>query len=107
MKIIETKKFFKSFKRLSKKYKKLVYDYEKLVDVLESNSHNATQITDNIYKIRLQNSSNPKGKSAGFRVVYFLKIEQDTIYLLDIFSKSETTNIEKHKLLEMQNALNI
>ncbi len=101
MKILETKIFLKSFKRLGKKYKKLIYDYEKLVDVLESGEHNAVEVAENIYKIRLQNSANAKGKSSGFRVVYFLKTEDDVIYLLDIFSKNELDNIKKDKLIEM------
>ncbi|SMM98525.1 hypothetical protein SPONL_2233 [uncultured Candidatus Thioglobus sp.] len=101
LKIVETKYFSKSIKRLSKKYRKLVYDYEKLVDILATENHNAIQVTENIYKIRLQNSSNPKGKSSGFRVIYFFKTKADTLYLLDIFSKNEIDNVKAHKLIEM------
>ena len=107
LKILETRSFLKSFKRLNKKYKKLVDDYEKLVDTLELGNHNAVEVSKDIYKIRLQNSSSPKGKSSGFRVIYFLKTTEKTIYLLDIFSKNKIDNIQKHKLIEMQNALNI
>ena len=99
--IERTEKFSKSFKKLAKKYKNIASDYAKLIDTLKSGNHNAKEITQNIYKIRLQNTSNPKGKSSGFRVVYFLKTEENTIYLLDIFSKNEMTNIKTHKLLEM------
>ena len=101
LKILETKGFLKSFKRLGKKYRKLVYDYEKLVDALETDNHNAVKVTENIYKIRLKNSSNIKGKGSGFRVVYFLKTKTNIIYLLDIFSKSEMDNINKNKLVEL------
>ena len=94
----QTNKFSKSFKKLTKKYKNILYDYEKLVDILQSGIHNAIEVSENIYKIRLQNTSNSKGKSGGFRVVYFLKTKTDTIYLLDIFSKNEIKNINKDKL---------
>ena len=94
-----TDKFSKSFKELAKKYKKFASDYEKLIDTLESGDHNAVKVTENIYKIRLQNSSNPKGKSGGFRVVYFLKTEQSTLYLLDIFSKMKWTISKSTSLL--------
>ena len=101
LKILETKGFLKSFKPLNKKYKKLVYDYERLVNSLETGQHNAVEVAENIYKIRLQNTSNPQGKSSGFRVIYFLKTDADTIYLLDIFSKNKMKNIKKHTLIDM------
>mgnify|MGYP001569150646 FL=1 len=105
--IKSTDKFAKSFKKLAKKYKNFKKDYKYLLETLKANNHTAVQVTGDIYKIRLQNSSNPKGKSGGFRVVYFLKTEENTIYLLDIFSKNEMDNIKKHKLIEMQNTCNI
>lgn len=107
LKIVETKYFLKSLKKIGKKYRKLVYDYEKLVDILETGNHNAVQVTENIYKIRLQNSSNLKGQSSGFRVIYFLKTKSDTLYLLDIFSKNEIDSIKSHKLLEMAKSYNL
>jgi mRNA-degrading endonuclease RelE of RelBE toxin-antitoxin system len=84
--IERTDKFSKSFKKLAKKYKNIKQDYEKLLEILQSNN-NAIKISENIYKIRLQNSSNTQGKSGGFRVIYFLKTSKNTIYLLDIFNK--------------------
>lgn len=96
-----TAEFSKSFKKLAKKYKKIAVDYAKLIDILETGNHNAVQVAENIYKIRLENSSNHQGKSAGFRVVYFLKTEKNTIYLLGIFSKSDVGNISKAKLAEL------
>ncbi|WP_428087487.1 type II toxin-antitoxin system RelE/ParE family toxin [Candidatus Thioglobus sp.] len=101
LKIKRTIKFSKSFKRLAKKYKSIAIDYVNLIDSLESGNHNAVEISNNIYKIRLQNSSNPKGKSGGFRVVYFFKTKANEIYLLDIFSKNETNSIHKSKLQEL------
>jgi mRNA-degrading endonuclease RelE of RelBE toxin-antitoxin system len=98
--IERTDKFSKSFKKLAKKYKNIKQDYEKLLEILQSNN-NAIKISENIYKIRLQNSSNTQGKSGGFRVIYFLKTSKNTIYLLDIFSKSEVENIDKNKIKEM------
>jgi mRNA-degrading endonuclease RelE of RelBE toxin-antitoxin system len=98
--IERTAKFSKSFKKLAKKYKNIKQDYEKLLEILQSNN-NAIKISKNIYKIRLQNSSNTQGKSGGFRVIYFLKTSKNTIYLLDIFSKNEVQNIDKNKINEM------
>lgn len=104
LKIVQLNKFTKSFKKLAKRYKNIVLDYEKLLDVLESGEHNATNLGDNFYKIRLKNSSNPSGKSGGFRVVYFFKISDSEIYLLDIYSKNDTSNINKDKLIQLAKA---
>jgi mRNA-degrading endonuclease RelE of RelBE toxin-antitoxin system len=98
--IERTDKFSKSFKKPAKKYKNIKQDYEKLLEILQLNN-NAIKISENIYKIRLQNSSNTQGKSGGFRVIYFLKNSKNTIYLLDIFSKNEVSNIDKNKIMDM------
>ena len=100
-KVERTDKFTKSFKKLAKRYQKIAIDYAKLIDILEKDNHNAVEVAENIYKIRLQNTSNPQGKSSGFRVIYFLKTDADTIYLLDIFSKNKMKNIKKHTLIDM------
>ena len=67
--IKRTDKFSKSFKKLAKKYKHITTDYGMLINSLESGDHNSTQVAENIYKIRMQNTSNSKGKSSGFRVI--------------------------------------
>jgi mRNA-degrading endonuclease RelE of RelBE toxin-antitoxin system len=84
-KIIKLPKFTKSAKKLAKKYKNFVNDLKILNKELNKDNNNAIKISENIYKIRLQNSSNTQGKSGGFRVIYFLKTDKNTIYLLDIF----------------------
>lgn len=44
------------------------------------------------YKVRIKNSDNQKGKSCGYRVLYYLKTQDDVI-LLEIYSKSEQENL--------------
>ena len=53
----------------------------------------------NCYKYRLKNSDNQKGKSGGYRVIYFY-ISGDTITLISIYSKSELENIEDSDIIE-------
>ncbi len=103
LEIIETKNFLKSVKKLAKKYKKFVNDLEVLSRELRDPDNNAINLGDNFYKIRLQNSSQAKGKNSGFRVVYFFKTQANEIYLLDIYSKNEVANINKTKLCELAN----
>ncbi len=99
--ISRTDRFTKSFKKLAKRYNKIAKDYSDLLNLLESDKHNAVSLGYDLYKICLSNSSNPKGKSSGFRVVYFLKNKDNEIFLLDIFSKNEIENISKNRLFEL------
>ncbi len=42
-----------------------------------------------------------KGKSGGVRVIYYFKKQDDEIWLLTIYSKSETENIPAHVLRQI------
>jgi hypothetical protein len=64
---------------------------------LEENPLLGTQLTDGRYKIRLKNHSNNKGKSGGYRVITYTKIE-DTIILVYIYSKSDHDSILDKKI---------
>jgi len=92
VKIKLTNIFKKSFKKLSKKDRFLISQYENLIKDLEYNPILGTQISDGVYKIRLKNKSNNKGKSAGYRVITYTKIE-NIILLVHIYSKSDRESI--------------
>jgi len=104
MKINKTPKFTKSAKRLAKRYKKFTDDLIVLNNELQNGVKTSIDLGDNFYKIRLKNSSNLSGKSGGFRVVYFLKTNENEIYLLDIYSKNDVSNISKDKLIQLAKA---
>ncbi|MFZ1040557.1 MAG: type II toxin-antitoxin system RelE/ParE family toxin [Anaerolineales bacterium] len=42
-----------------------------------------------------------KGKSGGVRVIYYFKKQDDEIWLLTIYSRSETENISAHVLRQI------
>lgn len=92
MRIEPSPRFIKDAKALAKKYKKLSNDLELLQKMLIDNPESGTPLGNNIFKIRIPNSSIPKGKSGGFRVItYYLSV--DILYLLTIYSKSERESI--------------
>jgi len=86
--------FDKQFKKLTKKYKHIKNDIQILVDDFDDIHQQATSIKNNIYKVRLSNSDKNRGKSAGYRVYYYLKIN-DTVYLTTIYDKSEIQMIDE------------
>jgi hypothetical protein len=95
-----TEIFKKSFKKLLKKDRKLLLEYEQLLKELEINSTLGINLGNGRYKIRLKNNSNNKGKSAGYRVVTYTKIE-NTILLVYIYSKSDEESISDYKIDEI------
>jgi mRNA-degrading endonuclease RelE of RelBE toxin-antitoxin system len=96
--IIAATKFKKELKKLSKKYASLDSEIEELFDELEENPTMGTLLRPNVYKIRLAISSKNKGKSGGARVITYIKIIDETVYLLSIYSKGEKDNISEDEL---------
>lgn len=91
-KIETTPRFDKDVKKLNKRFPKLKTDLTKLVAELKNNPTMGTDLGENIYKIRLQNSSIPTGKSGGFRVISYYLVA-DTLYLVTMYSKTDQENI--------------
>ena len=93
--------FRKDFKILSKKYKKLKDDVRKVILELKENPKAGISLRYNCYKIRMANSSTKSGKSGGFRVIYYFIDEQNNLYLMNIYSKTQKENISETELLEL------
>lgn len=60
----------------------------------------------NAYKVRVAVKSKGKGKSGGLRVITYLITEEQEIYLLTIYDKSEMENIDNKTLKEMIKEIN-
>ena len=98
-KLIATPTFRSGMKRLAKKFHSIKEEYAALLDELEQNPTLGTPIGNDCFKIRLSIASKGKGKSGGARVITHVVVARDTIYLLDIYDKSEKTNISDKELL--------
>ncbi|MFN3759125.1 MAG: type II toxin-antitoxin system RelE/ParE family toxin [Algoriphagus aquaeductus] len=46
-------------------------------------------------------TSKGKGKSGGSRVIYFVKVSQNTVFLISIYYKSEKENISDTEIAEL------
>jgi mRNA-degrading endonuclease RelE of RelBE toxin-antitoxin system len=53
-----------------------------------------------IFKVRIKNSDIQKGKSAGYRAIYYLKTS-DSIVLVTIYSKSDLSDIAAETVREI------
>ena len=58
-----------------------------------------TPLGKDCFKIRVAISSKGKGKSAGARIITYVKIVQSSIYLMDIYDKSDQATISDKELI--------
>lgn len=105
MRIEPSPRFIKDAKTLAKKYKKLFLDLELLQKTLLDHPDSGTPVGNNIFKIRIPNSSIPTGKSGGFRVITYY-FSDDIIYLLTIYSKSDRESISSGEIETIMDDLN-
>ena len=90
-------RFEKDVKKLKRKFPKIKKDLVKFINELSLNPELGTNLGDNIYKVRISNSSIPTGKSGGFRIITYYR-KGDTLFLITIYSKTEQDTILTEKL---------
>lgn len=92
--------FLKEAKKLSKKFKLLKSDLKKAVNEIETKKDLGVYLGYDIYKKRVADSSVPTGKSGGFRVIIYKKIEEK-IVLISIYSKTQKENLTDEDLKDL------
>ena len=100
--------FKRQLKRLSRRYRQIKNDIKPIVDALIDGKTPGDQITGTaytLYKVRAKNSDSQRGKSGGYRVIYYLKTKTKCI-LVTLYSKSDQGDIAsdelKHLLSEIE-----
>ncbi len=95
--------FTKALKRLARKYPKVLDSVEALILDLENDlrpGDKIPQVGYDVYKVRLRNPSARRGKSGGFRVIYYVQVV-DSVILLTIYSKTEQTDISPDEIRQV------
>jgi mRNA-degrading endonuclease RelE of RelBE toxin-antitoxin system len=105
--ILPTHRFAKELKRLVKKFPSLKKEYSELISAINNNPETGTFVGNNCYKIRIAIESKGKGKSGGARVITYLYVETETVYLLTIYDKSEKENLKINELKFMIESLEL
>jgi len=93
--------FEKQAKRLVKKYSSLKIELLNLIQELKENPQTGTSLGQNCFKIRIAISSKGKGKSGGARIITNVMIEDNIVYLINIYDKSEKENLPDKELSEL------
>jgi len=93
--------FYRKVKKLSKKNKNIAKDIQSLVKVLEKDPTRGIFLGNDIYKIRIANSSKNIGKRGGFRVITYYVDKNNIVYLVEIYEKNSIENIPIEQLIKI------
>lgn len=100
--------FVNSIKQLKKKFVKLDEDIKPLLEDIEKGSFPGVPIEGcrgKAYKVRWQLKSANVGKRKGLRLIYAHSGFDNSIYLLFIYLKSETTDISLQAINDVLSSL--
>lgn len=98
-----TPRFEKDIRRLAKRYQHIKLDIQSLIQKLEAGELPGNQIPNiekSVFKVRVKNSDIKKGKSSGYRIVYYLKTKTQ-ILLITMYSKSDRADISATEIQEI------
>lgn len=87
--------FTADFKKLNNRYHHIDTDLRPLLDELRRGTTPGDRLQGLdglVYKVRLKNTDAQRGKSGGYRVIYYLQLA-DRVVLLTIYSKSDQSDI--------------
>lgn len=87
--------FQRNLRSLAKKYRSIRNDIQPVIEQLERGDLPGDQISGigyEVFKLRVRNSDIQKGKSAGYRLIYYVKTAKGII-LLTVYTKSEQADI--------------
>lgn len=96
-------RFENDIRRLGKRYRRIRLDIQPFIERLESGELPGDQIPGmdyTVFKVSVKNSSVQRGKSGGYRVVYYLKT-RNQILLVTMYSKSDQSDITATEVREI------
>ena len=101
MEIFVTSVFEKSVKRLARRFRSMKDTYKQILLDLEKNIPIGEEIQGHqkFYKARYPNPEAGRGKSGGFRIIYFWNAEKKIIILVDIYSKTDQIKVDWNKVM--------
>jgi mRNA-degrading endonuclease RelE of RelBE toxin-antitoxin system len=99
--VVVTENFERKVKRLAKKYKSLKADLKPIFDKLTYTPSLGIPIGNDCYKIRVAISSKGQGKAGGARIVTYIRYIKETVYLIDIYDKSDEGSISEKEIIEL------
>jgi len=96
--VLTTRLFERKLKFLAKKYPSIANDLNELEKTLAENPTLGEPLGKDCYKIRMAITSKGKGKSSGARIITYIRVLKNTVYLINIYDKSEQVTISQTEL---------
>ena len=96
-----TPEFKRNLRQLAKKYRRIRFDIQPIIDTLTQGALPGDQIPGVgvvVYKVRIRNSDAQRGKSGGYRIIYYVPADT-TVVLITLYSKSEQADIAPQEIL--------
>ncbi|MGQ0593839.1 MAG: type II toxin-antitoxin system RelE/ParE family toxin [Gammaproteobacteria bacterium] len=87
--------FKRQLKRLRRRYPHIRQDLQPILEHLaagETPGNRIPGLGHTVYKLRLRNTDAKRGKSGGYRIIYYLKSDTEVL-LVTIYSKAEQSDI--------------
>lgn len=96
-------RFAIEIRQLARRYRRIRLDIQPIIDQLEAGELPGDQIPGmdyTLFKVRVKNSDAQRGKSGGYRIIYYLKTATQ-ILLVTIYSKSDKSDITAAEVREI------
>ena len=103
-----TSEFKRNLRQLSRRYRSIRRDIDPVIEQLSAGETPGDQIGGvgySVFKLRVKNSDNNKGKSGGYRVIYYLKTDT-RVTLVTVYSKSDQSDVDNATLQRILNLIN-
>jgi len=103
IRIIASPVFERNIRALLKKYRNAREDIFPIIERLQAGEMPGEQVTGigyPVYKVRIRNTNTQKGKSGGYRLIYYIKTTT-TILLLTLYSKLEQDDVTAEDLRDI------
>lgn len=100
--------FKRQLRDLAKRYRGIRSDLDPLLAQLQAGETPGDQVPGTgyaLYKVRVANRGAKRGKSGGYRVIYYLQTDTDRL-LVTVYSKSDQADVtaaELRRIIEAQN----
>lgn len=101
--IFFARRFKQDIRELSKKYRHIRSDLQTTLEEISQGSLIGNQISGvgyPVFKVRIKNSDINKGKSGGYRLIYYIQ-SSEVIIIITIYSKSDQADISTKEIREI------
>jgi addiction module RelE/StbE family toxin len=95
-----TPEFKRNLRQLAKKYRRIKADIQPVIEALEKGEKPGDQVPrvqHEIFKVRAKNSDAKRGKSGGYRIIYWVA-EERRIVLIALYSKTEQEDVSPNEM---------